>query len=152
MAMQSSPFNKNAVILTGGGVLLGLYLTSLYSYLLFHSLVEIFSIVVASAIFMLAWNARSFLDNNYLLFVGISYLFLAIITSLHMLAYKGMGVFPGDDANLPTQLWIAGQYLQSISLVIAPLFIDRKLKILKLYYKNTQTMLFVMLMKEKTLV
>jgi len=129
MTSWSNPFKKSVAILAGGLRFLGLYLTSLYSFLLFHSLVEIFSIVVACAIFMLTWNTRHFLDNNYLLFIGISYLFVAMLTILHMLAYKGMGVFPGDDANLPTQLWIASQYLQSISFLIAPLFIGHKLKI-----------------------
>ncbi len=122
-------FNKDISILVGLLVLAGLYLVSLYSYLLFHSLAEIFSIVVAFAIFMLAWNARHFLDNNYLLFVGVTYLFVAMLDILHTLAYKGMGVFPGYGANLPTQLWIAGRYCQSISLLIAPLFLGRKLKV-----------------------
>jgi len=52
-------------LLTGGLLLLGLYLTSLYSYLLFHGLAEIFSIVIAFSIFVLAWNCRNFIDNNY---------------------------------------------------------------------------------------
>jgi len=47
-------------------VLLGLYLTSLPSYLLFHGLAEIFSVVVAFGIFSVAWNSRRFMDNNYL--------------------------------------------------------------------------------------
>ena len=51
-------------------VLLGLYLTSLYSYLLFHVLMEIFGVVVAFGIFSMAWNSRRFMDNNYLLFLG----------------------------------------------------------------------------------
>ncbi|MHC4459475.1 MAG: MASE3 domain-containing protein, partial [Planctomycetota bacterium] len=63
-------------ILLGILFLFGLYLTSLYSYLLFHSLAEIFSIVVACGIFMLAWNSRRFLENTYLLFIGIAYLFI----------------------------------------------------------------------------
>ena len=108
-------------------VSVGLYLTHLYSYLLFHSLVEFFSIVVACGIFMLAWNSRQFLDNNYLLFVGIAYLFVALLDLLHTLAYKGMGIFP-NDANLATQLWIAARYVQSISLLLAPLFINRTLR------------------------
>jgi signal transduction histidine kinase len=40
-----------------------------------------------------------------------------------------MGVFQGSDANLPTQLWVASRYVMSISLLIAPLTLDRKLKI-----------------------
>ena len=109
-------------------VLSGLYLTSLYSYLLFHSLSEIFSIVVACGIFMIAWNSRQFLDNNYLLFIGIAYLFVGGLDLLHTLAYKGMGVFQGYDANLPTQLWMAARYVESFSLLIAPLVLGRKLR------------------------
>ena len=60
-----------------------LCLTSFYNYLLFHSLVEIFSIVIACGIFMVAWNSRRFLDNNYLLFLGIAYLFIAALDLLH---------------------------------------------------------------------
>jgi signal transduction histidine kinase len=46
---------------------------------------------------------------------------------IHTLAYKGMGVFPGYGANLPTQLWIAARYLESVSLLLAPLFLKRPL-------------------------
>ena len=109
-------------------ILAGLYLTSLYSYLLFHSLSEIFSIVVAWGIFAIAWNSRKFLDNNYLLFIGIGYLFVGGVDLLHTLAYKGMGVFQGDTANLATQLWIAARYIESFSLLVAPLFLGRNLR------------------------
>jgi PAS domain S-box-containing protein len=122
--------NRSKVtFLFGFSILFGLYLTSLYSYLLFHSLAEIFSIIIACGIFMIAWNSRRFLDNHYLLFIGIAYLFVGGLDLVHTLAYKGMGVFSGYNANLPTQLWIAARYLQSISLLLAPLWIGRKLKI-----------------------
>jgi len=110
-----------------GLVLFGLYLTSRYSYLLFHALAETFSIVIGCSIFILAWNSRQRLDNNYLLFLGIAYLFVSGLDLMHTLAYKGMGVFPGYDANLPTQLWIAARYVQSLSLLIAPVFLRRKM-------------------------
>jgi len=108
-------------------IIAGLYLTSLYNYLLFHSLSEIFSIFVACGIFVVAWNSRRFMDNNYLLFLGIAYLFIGGLDLVHTLAYKGMGIFSGYDANLPTQLWISARYIESMSLLIAPLFIHRKL-------------------------
>lgn len=44
MENQSGVHFKPPVILAGVLVLLGLYLAGLYSYLLFHSIVEIFSI------------------------------------------------------------------------------------------------------------
>lgn len=128
MERHAHILSKGIAVLSATLILLGLYLTSLYSYLLFHSLVEIFSIVVACSIFVLAWNARRFLDNNSLLFLGIAYLFVGALDLVHTLAYKGMGVFQGYDANLPTQLWIATRYVQSLSLLAAPLFLRRNLR------------------------
>lgn len=103
-----------------------LYTTSLYSYLLFHSLAELFSIAVAAGVFMLAWNSRRYLDNNYLLFIGIGYLFIAFVDLLHTLAYQGMGVFRDPGANLATQLWLAARYLQSGTLLVGLLFVKRR--------------------------
>jgi signal transduction histidine kinase len=113
--------------------LIGLYLVSFYSFLLFHSLVEIFSIAVAFSIFIISWNARRFIDGNYLLFLGVAYLFVGGVDLLHTLAYKGMGVFQGYDANLPTQLWIAARYLQGFSLLAVPLLVKRKIDLKKTF-------------------
>jgi hypothetical protein len=109
-------------------ILPGLYFTSYYNYLLFHSLAEMFSIIVACGIFMIVWNSRAFIDNNYLLFIGISYLFIGGLDLVHVFAYKGMGIFKGYGANLPTQFWIAARYTESVSLLIAPFFLNRKVK------------------------
>ncbi|MCK9362196.1 MAG: diguanylate cyclase [Syntrophales bacterium] len=107
----------------------GLYLTSLYNYLLFHVVAEWFSVVIAFSIFLTAWNTRRLANNHYVLFLSIAFLFAGFIDLVHTLTYRGMGIFPGFDANLPTQLWIIARYLQSLSLLAAPWFIDRKLKI-----------------------
>lgn len=105
----------------------GLYLTSFYNYILFHAIVELFSVAIAWGVFALAWNSRRLIHNNYLLLLGIAYLFVGNLDLLHTLAYKGMNVFPGYGANLPTQLWIAARYLESLSFLIAPFFLDRAL-------------------------
>lgn len=92
--------------------------TSLYSYVLFHSLVEMFRIVVIFAVAALAWNARSQIDSPFLLLAGLAYPAVGLMELLHTLAYKGMGVFPAD-ANLPTQLWIALRGFESVAIVAA---------------------------------
>ena len=97
-----------------------LALTSANSYLLFHTLVELFSIGVAFAILLLAWNTREVQDLGILRILALGFGAAAIIDLLHTLAYKGMTIFPGDDANLPTQLWIAARYLQALTLLAAP--------------------------------
>jgi PAS domain S-box-containing protein len=120
---------KYLAILTEIFILFGLYVTSLYSYLFFHSIVEIFCVLIAFCIFVITWNSKQFIDNTYLVFIGIAFLFIGAIDIFHLLAYKGMGVFRGYDANLSTQFWIAGRYVQSLSLFLAPLMLGRKLKI-----------------------
>ncbi len=113
----------NAVILTV--VLIALYFTTSINYLLFHSLAEIFSIVVACSLFMIAWNSRQYIKNPYLMFIGIAYLFIGGIDLLHTLTYKGMPIFTDYDfyAN---QLWIGARYMESISLLLAFAFLYKE--------------------------
>lgn len=103
-----------------------LYLVSRYSYNLFHSLADGLTIVIASCAFVVVWNSRRNVDNDYFTFVGISLLFFAFLDLMHMLGNKNMGVFPGYG-NLGPTFYIASRYILSISLVAAPLFINRKL-------------------------
>ncbi|HLA04839.1 MAG TPA: MASE3 domain-containing protein [Syntrophales bacterium] len=108
-------------------VLVGLYLISLHNYLLFHSLAELFSVSIGVSLFILAWNSRRIFENNYLLFIGVAYLSVSLLTLFHTLSYKGMGVFVAGDVNLPTQLWIASRFVLSISLLTAPYFLRHRL-------------------------
>ena len=126
-------------------VLVGLYLSSLYNYLLFHSLAELFSVVIVVGVFAIAWNSRRFLENNYLLYLGITYLFVGAIDLVHTLATKAWKSFPNSGANLPTQLWIAARYLEAASLLLAPWFLNRRLNLLALFagYFLTITLMFL---------
>jgi signal transduction histidine kinase/PAS domain-containing protein len=127
--MQLNSKGKYVLLVLGAAVsLAGLYLLSRFNYLLFHSSVEVFSIVIAFAIFAIAWNSRRMMDSNYLLFIGIACLFVAGVDLLHTLAYSGMGVFPEYGSNLPTQLWIATRYMLSFSFLAALFFANRKFR------------------------
>ncbi len=117
------PFSQIAVCLPVTAFLCAL---SFFNYLLFHSIVEMFSVVVAAIIFVLAWTTKNYMSHHYLLFLGISYLFVGLTDLVHTLAYKGMGVFTAITANEPTQLWILARYMESLSLVIAPTYARRR--------------------------
>ena len=99
-------------------MVIGLYLTTLVNYLLFHSIVELFSIIVAFSVFTITWNSVRYINSPYLLIVGISYLFVGVLDLLHTLAYKGMPIFTDYD-YYANQLWIAARYLESITLLAA---------------------------------
>ena len=130
LSPKKSAYIRNAALITFGVASLGaLYYLSLQNYLLFHSIVEIFSIVIAFAIFAVAWNSRRLVYNNYFIFVGIAFLFIAGLDVFHTLAYKGMGVFPSFvGSNLATQLWIATRYVLGFSFLISLLFTRVKIK------------------------
>lgn len=103
-----------------------LNLVSFYNYLLFHTVAEMFSVAISWSMFILVWNARRWNRNHYLLLIGVAFAAASSIDLVHTLAYKGMNVFPGYDANLPTQLWIAARYLQSLSMLAAALLLGSR--------------------------
>ena len=121
-------FGANLALPVMGLLVIGLLLAlvSAYSYLLFHTLVELFTIAVAFAILLLVWNTREVQDLGFLKVIALGFGAAAAIDLVHTLAYKGMAIFPGHDANLPTQLWIAARYLQALTLLAAPLVAHRR--------------------------
>jgi GAF domain-containing protein len=115
---------QRSYLLIGFVLLLAvLYLAYLYRYNLFHSLAELFSVAVAFAVFAIAWHTRKFAKNEFLLFLGATLAAVAVTDTLHLLAYKGMGVFPDRGANLATQLWVVGRYEFALAFLLAPLLL-----------------------------
>jgi len=111
--------------------LTGMILLSFQNYLLFHSLAELFSIIIAFMMFAIAINTGRFAGANsaFLTFLGLSYGIVGGFDLLHTLAYKGMGVFPNNTANMATELWIIARYLQSAALLIASILFNRQTNI-----------------------
>ena len=103
------------------------FLMNFYSFLIFHTLIEVFSATVMFSIFTFFWLTRDRIENNFYLILGSGFLFIGIIDLIHTLSYKGMNIFEGYDANLPTQLWIAGRYLQLLTILLAIFTIKKKI-------------------------
>ncbi|MEL7656194.1 MAG: GGDEF domain-containing protein [Bacillota bacterium] len=99
-------------------VLILLYFSSLYNYLLFHTIAEIFSICIAFTVFAIAWSSMEYISNNYLRLIGIAYFFIGILDLFHTMGYKGMQIFTDYD-YYANQLWIAARYFESIILLIS---------------------------------
>lgn len=95
-----------------GTTLFLLYFLSRRNYLLFHSIIEFLAIFTGFAIFLFATAVSSFNCNTVVQKLGWLYLGVASVDTLHTLSYKGMGVFPGYTANLPTQFWILGRLVE----------------------------------------
>ena len=106
-----------------------LYFIHLKNYLLFHALAEIFSIIIGAGIFIVAWNARKYINHNFLLIIGIAYLFIGFLDFLHVLSYKGMTIFHDYD-YYANQLWVAARLMEASTLLIGIILVDSKIKII----------------------
>ncbi|QWR76394.1 MASE3 domain-containing protein [Candidatus Magnetomonas plexicatena] len=109
-----------------GVVITALYLTSLSGFLVFHTLAELFCVIIAFCIFILSWNTRRYMQNNYLFFIGISYFFIGSLDLVHTLTYEGMTLIHVHSAGATIEIWISVRYIESISLFIAPLLLYKK--------------------------
>lgn len=98
------------------------------NFLLFHGIIEIFCILVALMIFTIVNNTNNFSRDTATNILGISFGVVALIDGIHTLAYKGMGVFSNFGADLPTQMWVASRYINSISIFLALMLFGRAVK------------------------
>lgn len=114
---------KLRTIIAGFFILLASYLIFKHNYLLFRVLVDIFTIIMASVICILATRAYKHSRSVFLWFLGNAYAFMAILNFLHLASNYCMGIFPGQGLDAPTQFWIAGRYVEAVSLLVAPLFV-----------------------------
>lgn len=88
-------------------------------YLLFHSLAELVSVVIAVAYAIVAWLSRRRASGNPLVALGLAYFFVAVLDLFHTLAYAGMNVIVGYDfpAN---QIWVQARFLEALALLAFP--------------------------------
>ena len=100
---------------------------SFYNFLLFHTLVESFAIIVAILMGAIVWQTHSFSRNDFLTFLAIGYLWVGVIDTAHTLTYKGVHIFPDIDANPATQFWISARYVQAFVLIAAPHYLIKSL-------------------------
>ncbi|MBL4748181.1 MAG: hypothetical protein JKY17_05240 [Magnetovibrio sp.] len=98
---------------------------SFYSFLLFHTVAEFFSIGIAMLMFVIGWQTYSFSKNNFLMFLACGYFWVGTLDTVHTLIYKGMNIYPITIANPSAQFWIIGRYMEAIILLAAPLFLTR---------------------------
>ena len=92
------------------------------NFLLAHTIIEFIGIVAAWAIFLFVWNARPYLENKFLYFIGFSYLFTGFFHICHALAFKEMNLLPVDSDYLSSQFRVAARIMEGGSLLSAFLF------------------------------
>ncbi|MDP4092141.1 MAG: MASE3 domain-containing protein [Bacillota bacterium] len=111
--------------------LAGLTILSFYDFTLFHSVVELIGVFLLFTVAIIAYNTYHISENYILTYLGISFGFVCMFSMLHILTYERINVLRGDTANLTLYFSIASKYLESLSLLLIPLFVHKKIKILR---------------------
>ncbi len=101
----------------------GLVWLSFHSFLWFHTLAELFAIVVGASLYLIARYSFAFNRNGFLLFLAQGFFWAACIDAVHTVTYSGMGLIAGNDPNPPTQLWLCARLLEAATLLIAPRYL-----------------------------
>ncbi len=113
----------------GAVVLCGCYALSQANFLLFHTLVELSAAIISCAVFIFFWNTRRYLDNGFFLFIAVMCLVAGALDLTHALAYPGVSILPGTTGNESIQAKTAGRWICSLSFLVAPLFLRRKINL-----------------------
>jgi diguanylate cyclase (GGDEF)-like protein len=91
------------------------------NFLLFHTVVESFTIFTAFSLYIISTRTYKFSQNRVLLFLGITFLVVACFDGAHMMTYKGLGIFPTLSPDRATQFWVAGRFLEILAICCIPL-------------------------------
>lgn len=122
------------VLLFPIGVAIFLVFVSLYNFLLFHTLAELFPVIISVLMLVIAWETRDFSRNYFLMFLACSFFWVGALDLVHLLVYKGMNIFPFTDANPATQLWIIARYMQALILLVAPFYLSRPVNLFLTFF------------------
>ncbi len=102
---------------------------SISNFPLFHTLVELFIIIVAITLSAVAWHTYNFSRNHFLMFLGAGYFWISILGLLHTLSYPGFNLIESVSEKNSAEFLIATRYFEAVLLLISPYFLTRSVKV-----------------------
>ncbi len=107
------------VLAIWASIILGLVQLGLYEYSIFHTTVELFTIVISFVVFVIVINTYEISQNKFIAFLGISFAFIALLDLLHSFTHDGINIIGFESLNISAQLWISARWVQCISILAA---------------------------------
>ncbi|MBF0358046.1 MAG: response regulator [Magnetococcales bacterium] len=107
--------------------------TSLVNFVLFHTLVELFAVVVSIIMVVVVWTTYSFSRNHFLMFLGCGYFWVACLDLIHALAFEGMNIFPNNSGSLTLEYWLAARFSEAFLLLAAPFFLNQRVSRIRIF-------------------
>ncbi len=92
------------------------------AYTWFHSLAELFTVVIGISLYLVAVQTFTFNSNRYLLIVAVGFFWSSVIDIFHTLTYEGMGHASSYPPDTPPLLWMCARSLQVTAFLVAPIW------------------------------
>ena len=103
-----------------------LFLLSRFNSQLIHTLIELSSVVLLTAIFLLGWNTRHLVRSQFFVILTVGFFASESIDLLQTLVYKGMQVPLVGSADIANQLWLIARTLGAFAFLSAILSLGHK--------------------------
>lgn len=97
-----------------------------YSFLGFHTLIELCTIIISFSLVAFAWSTKDVSPNYFLLYLAGGYFWIGFIDLLHTLTYKNVNVIVEGSGNFGVQFWLSARFLEAALLLSAPLLSQHK--------------------------
>jgi len=102
------------------------YIRWQHGVLLFHTLAELFSIIVGILMLVIVWNTRRFTHNDFLVYLGIGYFWIAVLDTWHTFTVEGIPFFDISNAEITLHFWIYTRFIEALLLLSAAFFLKRR--------------------------
>ena len=79
--MNRIPLKAGLAVFLLAGLLL--FFLGRYNYLLIHTSIEIFSIILLTAVFLIGWNTRQLVHSQFFVILSIGFLLTGMVDLLH---------------------------------------------------------------------
>jgi signal transduction histidine kinase len=93
---------------------------------IFHVFAELFPALVGIIMFIVVIKTYKFTNNNFLLYYGLGYFWIAILDVAHMLVFPTMSLFPYTGMNPTLNIWVLTRLFEAIIIITAPIFLVKK--------------------------
>ena len=122
------------VIYFNAFILTVLIVVSFFNLMFFHTVIELSTIFIGIAIYIIAVYSREYTNSHLLIFIGVSYIFIGSMDLLHALTYDELGIF-NFSKNSSVEFWLSARLTEAFVLFLAYRYVMKlnKLGLKKVY-------------------
>jgi len=117
-------FSTIELLLFAGLILLNY--VGIRNHIFFHFSAELFTVIVSTCLFAIVWVIRERIDEGYFTILAIGLAFAAVFDLLHNLTFGEVRILSGFSPDHSYHFWIAGRFLQGVTLLLAPICVGRQ--------------------------